>query len=589
MRLAGLVAVLVLAVGCSGSSTKKIAVGGSCTPEADGKSTECASGLCLALDTGAGFCTQDCAKNPTCPDGYSCQHAGQFGIVCMKTQGCKTDNDCPAGHICDATTSTCYIKVSRALCEPCEDDAQCAGGGSCFTALGSGEKFCTDACDSNGNCPAGYTCENLPNGGKTNQCVPVSGSCDFGKPLCAPCRGDNECGGALDLCVRNVVSGEQFCGTQCAPPDAGRDDCPSGFTCTDLKLDASGSGPYQCVPNSNTCQGYCDTTDPHVQTLECGLGRTCDTDSKQCVPANDGRQCSPCETNDDCAKAANPNNQCIVNTSTNSAAHGETFCAEPCPATGGDAICLQDLGPGFVCSQVGQEHFCTPVQGTCTKGLGRLGDNCSANLAGDCVTGVCLGAGVNNLESICSAACGLDSDCGDSRYHCCQTEQIFPPDGGAPFVTYDCTQRNATNTGAPDAGVCAPPGGAFGDDCSPGRPPCTSGACLDLGTAELCSLYCDTQSCPPDFTCESALDVSTGNTAQVCFPNGGGLAGGDCTFGPAACASGLCIAKVSGNICTVACDTTHGSADCPSGWACTQHTPVAGGGDTTVCIPPDLQ
>lgn len=580
MRQAAVCMVLLVAVGCGGSTTKKLPVGGACTPQADGKSDECADKLCLALDatSTSGVCTKDCSADGSCPEGYTCDNAGRFGRVCLKERGCKTNDDCPAGHQCDATTSTCYIKVSRTLCDPCEDDAQCPQGGSCFTALGSGEKFCTAACGANGDCPPGYACGNLPNGGKTNQCVPVSGSCNFGKQLCAPCRGDNECGTAVDLCVRNVVSGEQFCGKQCSPSRPG--DCPSNFTCTDLKLDKSGTGPFQCVPNSNTCVGYCDSDDEHVQVIECGLGRTCDTAAHQCVPAADGRMCSPCETNDDCAKPGHPNNQCILNTSANSNHQGETFCAEPCPATDGDAICLQNLGPGFTCAAVGNEHFCTPNRGSCLSGLGTLGDDCSQNGTQDCITGVCITAGINGLQSICSATCATDGECGDPRYRCCQLNLTTG--------SYDCTARNDTNTGPQSGqGVCAPPGGNFGDDCSPGRPPCTTGACLDLGTAELCSSFCDTQGCPADFVCKAAVDPSTGAQKQVCFPAGGGVPGGDCTFGPAACASGLCIRKDTGNICTAACSAGN-TSDCPSGWTC-EPTTTVDQQKVTVCIPPELQ
>jgi len=589
MRHAAVCAVLLVMAGCGGSSPKKQQIGGPCTPQADGKSDECASGLCQALNANStsGFCTQDCSQDPTCPDGFTCSAAGQYGMLCLQNGSCSADTDCPAGHICDTATSTCYIKVSRSLCAPCQDDAQCPQGGACFTARGSGEKFCTAPCDAQGDCPDGYACQNLPDEGgvvgKTNQCVPKAGSCDFGKGLCAPCRGDNECGGALDLCVRNVVSGEQFCGTQCSP-DPDRHDCPTGFTCTDLQQDPSGTGPFQCVPNSNTCQGYCDSADEHVQTLQCGLGRSCDTEALQCQAATDGRQCSPCETNDDCAKTGHTENQCIRNNSPNSGHNDETFCAEPCPETDGNATCLASLGPGFECSQVGNEHFCTPVKGTCLSGLGRLGDDCSESGANDCVTGVCLLAGVNQLQSICSAKCTADADCGDTRFRCCDDATAALPDGGT-FQSYDCASRNDTGNGPKSGmGVCAPPGGAFGDDCSPGRPPCTSGACLDLGTAQLCSQLCDTQGCPPDFTCQVALDQATGQQQSVCFPNGGGQVGGDCTFGPAACASGLCITKTSGNICTTLCTD---STDCPDTWTCGMHSTVDGQ-MLQICVSPDL-
>lgn len=587
MRSTAIVLAALFAVGCSGGDIKKQPVGGSCVPQSDPHTApDCADNFCLAIDSATGVCTKSCADDPTaCPTGFSCELRGSYGRICLKATGCATDDDCPAGHVCDLDTKECYIKVSRSLCSPCEDDAQCPVGGACFTALGSSEKFCTTPCDNNQVCPDGYVCENLPaegsthSNGVTNQCVPKSESCDFGKGLCAPCRGDNECGGALDLCVRNVVSGEQFCGTQCSP-DAGLP-CPDNFTCEDLKLNGEDTpGPFQCVPNSNSCVGYCDSSDAHVVLEECGLGKSCDTDAKQCVAASDGRQCAPCQTNDDCQKPDHPNNLCLVNDSVNSDAHGETFCAEPCPATGGDALCLSDLGPGFICSAVGNEHFCTPSSGSCSKGLGRLGDDCSQNEGKDCVTGVCLVAGINNLSSICSATCAADSDCGDSRFRCCDWDH--------DSNHYDCSARNQTNTGpASGSGVCAPPGGSFGDDCSAGRPPCTSGQCLDLGTAQLCSESCGSDGdCPPDFACETATDSSTGEDSSVCFPKGGGVVGSDCTFGPAACSDRLCIKKESGNECTKECSD---ASDCPDGYSCALHIVVGQTDQKQVCLPAGVE
>jgi hypothetical protein len=579
MRPLVLAATLLTLAACPGSSNNLSPVGASCVPTSDGQSTECADKLCLALDSASGICTKDCSKDLKCPEGFVCDSAGRFGLVCLKNKGCKTDDDCPAGHRCDTATNTCFIKVNRQLCSPCEDDAQCPQGGSCFVAKGSGERFCTAPCDANGVCPGGYACSQLPDG-KTNQCLPVTESCNFGKSLCAPCKGDSECGNFLDLCVRNVVSGEQFCGRQCAPSRP--EDCPSDFSCQDLS--GNGKGPFQCVPNSNTCVGYCDSSDEHVQTIECGVGRTCDLSRERCAAANDGRQCSPCQTNDDCAKTGHEGNQCLVNNSPNAVHQGETFCAEPCPTDGGDEQCLSRMGPGFVCSQVGNQNFCTPVRGTCLAGLGRLGDDCAAHGADDCVTGVCIAAGEG---SICSANCTLDTQCGDNRYRCCN---LVTSNGN---TTYDCSQRNSTNNGpASGQGICAPSGGAFGDDCSPGRPPCSTGACLDLGTAQLCTVLCpDGTTCPPDFTCQQALDTSLGPDAgvsqNVCFPQGGGVVGSDCSFGPAACADRLCITKDSGNICTKACST---QADCPTDYSCVPNIKVVGQDQPIkACIPASLQ
>jgi hypothetical protein len=164
-------------------------------------------------------------------------------------------------------------------------------------------------------------------------------------------------------------------------------------------------------------------------------------------------------------------------------------------------------------------------------------------------------------QSLCSLACSHDAECGDTRYHCCE----YTASG------YDCSDSKRSGDGpATGPGVCAPLGGLFGDDCTPGRPPCQTGTCLDLGTAQLCTVTCENgAACPDGFTCRTATlpgaTADAGVSVSVCFPNGGGQAGANCTFGPAACASGLCIKKDSGPICSAACMTDE---MCPAGWSC---------------------
>jgi hypothetical protein len=156
---------------------------------------------------------------------------------------------------------------------------------------------------------------------------------------------------------------------------------------------------------------------------------------------------------------------------------------------------------------------------------------------------------------------------------------------------YDCSEPHRTATGPKNgSGVCAPLGGLFGDDCSPGRAPCQSGTCLDLGTARVCTLTCPSNSCPDGFACRTAdlpgpSGAMDGGTVPVCFPNGGGLAGASCEFGPAACSTGLCIRKDSGSICTMNCAT---EADCPQGWSCDVQLAVTNQ-SVQACIPPYLQ
>jgi len=271
-----------------------------------------------------------------------------------------------------------------------------------------------------------------------------------------------------------------------------------------------------------------------------------------------------------------------VNNCPDCANKGETFCAEPCPCADaacadGTKQCQAHFGTGFLCTKVGTGSFCVPQRGTCQSGLGRVGDSCTVKGPADCVSGTCLSYG---KTALCSAACAKDSECGDPRsFRCCDKSGDF----------YDCGKRNAGNDGpASGAGVCAPNGGLFGDDCRPGRPPCQSGTCLDIGTARLCTVPCGTgDTCPTDFVCREAFsDTGTEKKAvKICFPDGGGAPDSDCTFGPAACSDRICIKKESGPVCSKPCEI---SEDCPAEWGCTEVTPLGKEEKIKACLPPGV-
>ncbi|MBK7858776.1 MAG: hypothetical protein IPJ65_09180 [Archangiaceae bacterium] len=598
MRRAALAFVLVLAA-CGGTRTTIIALGEPCDPTAtpDNGRALCGSGLCVSLDNVSGFCSAECTEDSACGDGFVCQGAGRFGRICKKLSGCKLDSDCPAGHTCDDVTGNCYIKVSRGLCSPCQDVAQCPAGGSCFEALSSHEQFCTVPCGAGDACPIGFTCTSLPvapgSTMTTRQCAPTSMSCNAGKPLCASCRGDAECGSPYDVCVRNVVSGEQFCGRDCNPKknvcpggttcdpeqlnSAENPECPTGFSCTNIGQsdDPNVKGPYQCVPNSNTCVGYCDAANEADEARQCGLGRRCV--NNKCTAANDGRMCTPCSTTDDCRRGAHAENRCIVNNCPSCPFRGESFCTTPCAD---DAACVRSFGVGFLCKDVSDtdgsmKKMCMPQRGSCAAGLGHLGDDCSKNGAQDCINGVCLVAGT---QSLCSLACSHDAECNDARYQCCEVSAA----GG-----YDCSSEKRGADGPQSGhGVCAPLGGLFGDDCTPGRPPCQTGTCLDLGTSQVCTVPCTGTTCPQGFECRKATAPGASTPIDVCFPNGGGNVGADCSFGPAACSSGYCIRKESGSVCTSACQDA--ASDCPAEWSC-EPLATVDNMSVTACLPPELQ
>ncbi len=573
IRVSWIVAMLAISLpGCSeDEGARGLPLGASCAGLDD---SSCGSRLCLRMDSATAYCTRPCdVAGQDCPPGYICRTTSNpRGEHCvMRGASCNDDSDCPSGHRCDTSPGPgegiCYIAVSRGLCAPCDSDLQCPEGGACLEVTDTGERFCTVPCDN--ACPDGYSC--MEPEGLSPQCVPDRLTCGEGRSICRPCRGHAECGGFGDLCVENFVSGERFCALACQGQEgeADHEQCPDDFSCLDLS--GEGGGPWQCLPNTASCQGYCDAEPGDIVGAEaqCGFGRMCEEETNTCLDADDGRLCAPCADDDDCRRLpGSSGNLCIANRLTN-----ERFCARPC----GDGA--SECTVGFSCVEIdaaGEPQLqCVPSRGSCRGGTGLLGDDCGVGGADDCVTGICLDFGA---VAACSARCAIDEDCagGGDSYRCCW----LSPDR----TEFDC-ERSVV-----DEGVCAPVGGSFGDDCSPGRAPCQSGLCLDIGTARLCTSRCEaSECCPTGFVCRTGTSTALdSDEISICFPAGGGQLGSDCTFGPAACESRLCIRRggVGTDICTIPCPE---SGDCPEDWVCDPHAGTVDGGTIPVCVPPELR
>lgn len=560
-------AVMMLA-GCTGSDVpQRQPLGAECAGDDD----QCESALCYGVDSATSVCTKTCVANTDCPSDMICDRVTSYGRVCLPLGlggRCIEDDECPAGHRCDTDAQRCFIPVTREICSPCTSSLQCPEGGSCREVEATGERYCTVACGGDRECATGFVCD-----GESNQCVPANPTqtCSAGKTLCSPCRGDSECGTHRDMCVRNIVSNETFCGQACRTDV----DCPGGFHCQDLS--GEGKGPRQCVPNSATCAGYCDSDDPEVVRRQCGLGASCNVQTHQCEPATDGRLCSACDDDDGCPSpdSSNPS-RCVVNNCPDCPYKGQKFCSTSC-ATNGQKDASK-CPAGFFCTGLGSggasgPWHCVPQSGTCQAGAGELGDDCTGRGAASCISGICIGFGA---QSLCSAECAGDADCGDARFRCCAVT-------GSDGETFDCTRPPAEQ-----GGVCSPRGGGFGADCAPGRPPCHEGVCLDLGSAQICTSECTGQTpCADGFSCrEGRKPRGDGSfeTVSVCFPDGGGETGSDCTFGPAACRSGLCLKKASGSVCTQTCD----AGSCPDGYTCLEETPLGSTERGYFCVPDEI-
>ncbi len=122
------------------------------------------------------------------------------------------------------------------ICQPCSTDENCLGEGAACVALAEGG-FCGKACQTQGDCPDGYGCQDV--GKASHQCVPSSGSCS--------CDGTN-----TDLA--------RACSVTWTPPDPNQPayTCKGSEQCT-----ADGWGGCQlpveaCDGLDNDCDGAID-------------------------------------------------------------------------------------------------------------------------------------------------------------------------------------------------------------------------------------------------------------------------------------------------------------------------------------------
>ncbi len=112
--------------------------------------------------SGATHCATLCSPGGICPDGYDCVVSSGDQVCLPRTGSC----DAPSG--------------GRETCDTCQEWSQCLRGG-CLPLPGdtSGDTFCLNFCQNEGDCPAGMVCENIPLGNETySACVPDATAVD---------------------------------------------------------------------------------------------------------------------------------------------------------------------------------------------------------------------------------------------------------------------------------------------------------------------------------------------------------------------------------------------------------------------------
>jgi hypothetical protein len=233
-------------------------------------SDDCSSGYCIQTSQGM-QCTTYCIEE--CP----------FGWVCNQFSGAGAD----VVFFC--------VPPFLNLCRPCMKGFECwpnqeAFGAACLD-YGAAGNFCGAWCEVEGDCPAGYECQEATSvsGATSLRCVLVEGECPCAQRFAdegawTECQEENEWG----ICVGTracLASGLESCSASIPAPEScnGLDDdcdesvdeetggdpclvenesglCPGLLTCVDGELQCEGeeAEPEACDGVDNNCNGTTD-------------------------------------------------------------------------------------------------------------------------------------------------------------------------------------------------------------------------------------------------------------------------------------------------------------------------------------------
>lgn len=253
--------------------------------------TACAPYVCRDVN-GAEQCTNPCAGDDDCQDGYYCVEQS-----CKKKLGngatCESSGICASGFCVDGLCCDTSCNGQCAACDNAGSEGICSAvkgepHGNRTKCDHAGEE-CGGSCDG----VNAAACKYVANGTVCGETT-----CDNGTAKSSECNGQGECRGNKDQpCSPFVCGTDDTCLTLCEQ-DA---DCSQGFACDETtqrclpaavaaecsedRLSSVGQNgistpckPFLCVPASGTCAVSC------AFTTDCAPDFVCEASTKTCLP-----------------------------------------------------------------------------------------------------------------------------------------------------------------------------------------------------------------------------------------------------------------------------------------------------------------